>query len=110
MSNWMPDAKRHELLRLLSDGVSIRRAAKLVGCSNVTAWQYRKLIGGAAELYGEEPIKACACGAEAGHNGWCSARYAVSEKRQRFIRNWTSARSAGVELDSEAPSTQGTSP
>lgn len=64
----MPDTLRpqvqNQLTALLADGVSVRRAAKLAGCSAGTAQYYRRaLVGGT-----------CRCGRPLGHAEWCVMR------------------------------------
>jgi hypothetical protein len=67
--------------RLLS-GEGSRPIAAELGISKATVWRYR------GQMVAEGTELRCACGAPAGHRGWCSVRLSKSEARQEFLKRW----------------------
>jgi len=81
----LPPAQQEEIKRLLSEpGATIRSVATLSGHANDTVAGYAKTI----------ILPDCPCGEKAGHLGWCSWRYARSEKRQAYHASRTTAKPA----------------
>jgi hypothetical protein len=76
----------------LMAGGSIRRVAATHGVSPGTVKRYRSMI--ATQLC--EVI--CACGAPAGHRGWCAAGFEKSPQRQAFMSRWGARRPAIIRL------------
>jgi hypothetical protein len=70
------EATKAILLRAFSDGKGIRAASRIAGVSHITAQRYFQQLG---------EIPACKCGLPVTHKGWCSVRFAASEKRQRLF-------------------------
>lgn len=69
-----------EIEKALRAGMSIRAAARHVGCARGTARKlYRILAAGRGAFQ-------CACGRPSVHQGWCSARFAASPRRQAVLR------------------------
>lgn len=72
-NNYLPATTIEQLRRLRADGASQRAIARQLGISANTVARY---VGG-------DEAK-CACGAPAGHKGWCKNLYAKSVARQAF--------------------------
>lgn len=80
MSNFLKPEKVLKLERLCADGsLGIRTLAKAAGVSKNTAKRY---IG---DFRARGIGLRCACGASAGHQGWCSVRYSRSSARQAWM-------------------------
>lgn len=82
MPNFLKPDKLAMLQDALADGCGVRTAARIAGCSHITAMRYLRL-----GLLRRGP---CGCGKQAGHNGWCSWRFRRSHRRRAFIASWAS--------------------
>lgn len=70
--------------KLLAEGRCNREIARVTGAAKNTVAKYRRYcekVNGVAFV--------CPCGKPAIHQGWCSIRFAKSEKRIDFIAKWT---------------------
>jgi len=78
---------RVDVLRRLSDafesGASIRSAARIAGCSPITARKY--LASGMVRGL-------CGCGSHASHQGWCSFRFNNSSARMEWMHSFNPPR------------------
>lgn len=79
--NRLPEMKQATLVGSLCAGLSIRESAAEAGCSKATALTYAQILRSAGLL------PRCACGAEAGHRGWCHERLNRHPSRQEFLRS-----------------------
>lgn len=69
-----------KLARAFAAGMSIREAARCVGCSKTTARKVFRIFSAASG----KPFL-CPCGQPNTHQGWCSHRYALSPVRQEVM-------------------------
>lgn len=76
MSNFLPPEAVDEIAAGVRAGLSLRAIARMVGISTNTVRKYCPKQS--------ERKQPCACGAPAGHRGWCTHRYAGSLARQAF--------------------------
>jgi hypothetical protein len=92
------------LLERLVAGDSIRKAAETVGINHTTASRLNARFNEVFErmaadmdrdgepqrfvLSNGRRVPACGCGKPAGHQEWCSYRFARSESRQAFMKRW----------------------
>jgi hypothetical protein len=73
MANFLPAETVAEIIAGVQAGLSLRAISRMTGTSKNTVSKY---------IPRQRPP--CPCGAPAGHNGWCKARYAESPARKAF--------------------------
>lgn len=73
------------------EGRSVGFAARSAGVHRISARRYRR------EHFTE--LRRCACGREAGHNGWCVNRFAESPQRQAVLAAMHHGIRPGVVMD-----------
>lgn len=68
---------------MLEHGKSLREIAMATGTSKITVGKRRLWL-----IRNNNAVFTCQCGQMAGHRGWCSERFANSQRRKEFISKW----------------------
>lgn len=95
--NVIPQIMREQVRLALLGGSSIREVVRVTGIARATVRRVQRDL-----VHVQKITPKCQCGRNAGHQGWCHARYLTSPARQAAVsrlpkdKAWNAARRADV--------------